>query len=493
MRKITFILVLSLVSLVGRAAGPYDWTTFFASGAINANGTQLENGGLTVGTWNLSASITGGSNPTLASNTLNYADGNTVNYTENTAGSIIPLSNPATARTSIYYLTSSGLAVGTTYYLTMLINITAASSTIGTMLNFNNTSTGASAYGRIYIKSSGSGFVLSTGAGGNTSGYSSVLTYGTYLLVLKYVYTSTTSQDCYLFINPNISGSEGTPTLSGTTSTSTVSAIKGLAITQLAGLSGSIGGFRFGTSWADAVKGKLSKPTVATGATGITSSGCRANWTPVSNSASISSYTVTVYNDNGSTNQTITGVSNTATYTDITGLTSSSNYTYKVTAVGNGTNILDSDQSLAASFSTSASVSPTLSVGVLTAFGNQVINTITEPNSFTITGTNLTTADVTVSALSGYSFSTSEGGTYTNTLTFSQSGGSFSQTVYVKFTPTAIQSYNGNIAVGGGRTNFTSIKCYIHKFNKHRLNHRWFHYQLDSRQWRQSYCNGKSS
>jgi len=93
---------------------------------------------------------------------------------------------------------------------------------------------------------------------------------------------------------------------------------------------------------------------------------------------------------------------------------------------------------------------PTLSATALTAFGNVCINTTAGPNSFTITGTTLTTADVTVAALTGFTYSTTAGGTYTTTLTLTQPGGSFSQQVFVKFNPTLVQSYNGNIAVGGG-------------------------------------------
>jgi len=94
--------------------------------------------------------------------------------------------------------------------------------------------------------------------------------------------------------------------------------------------------------------------------------------------------------------------------------------------------------------------SPTLSVNSLTGFGNVCSNNTSGPNSFTISGTDLTTANITVGALSGYTFSTTAGGTYTSTLNLVQSGGSYSQPIYVKFTPTAVQTFNGNIVIGGG-------------------------------------------
>ena len=93
---------------------------------------------------------------------------------------------------------------------------------------------------------------------------------------------------------------------------------------------------------------------------------------------------------------------------------------------------------------------PTISAGSLTAFGNVCTNTLAGPNSFTITGSNLTAADVTVAALNGFTYSTTLAGPYSASLSLPQSGGNFSQTIYVYFAPTAIQSYSGNISVGGG-------------------------------------------
>jgi hypothetical protein len=100
------------------------------------------------------------------------------------------------------------------------------------------------------------------------------------------------------------------------------------------------------------------------------------------------------------------------------------------------------------SFTTQAAV-PTLSCTALTAFGNVCVNSTTAANSFTVTGINLT-GDLTVNALAGYTYSTTAGGTYTSTLTLPQTGGSVSQTVFVKFTPTSAASFAGNISVSGG-------------------------------------------
>ncbi len=103
-----------------------------------------------------------------------------------------------------------------------------------------------------------------------------------------------------------------------------------------------------------------------------------------------------------------------------------------------------------ASVTPSGAASPTLTATALTGFGNVCINTTAGPNSFTLTGTTLTTANVTVGALAGFTYSTTAGGTYSTSLSLAQPGGAYSQQIFVRFTPTAVQSYNGNIPVGGG-------------------------------------------
>jgi hypothetical protein len=91
-----------------------------------------------------------------------------------------------------------------------------------------------------------------------------------------------------------------------------------------------------------------------------------------------------------------------------------------------------------------------LSANALTGFGNVCVNSTAGANSFTITGTTLTTANVTVGALTGYTYCTTSAGTYAASLDLVQPGGSYSQLIYVKFSPTLIQSYDGNIPIGGG-------------------------------------------
>ena len=98
---------------------------------------------------------------------------------------------------------------------------------------------------------------------------------------------------------------------------------------------------------------------------------------------------------------------------------------------------------------TTSSSTPAVTTSALTGFGNVCINTTAGPNSFTITGTNLTSGNLAIAALSGYTYATTSNGTYTSSLSIPVTGSSLSQEVFVKFTPSAVQSFNGNIALSG--------------------------------------------
>jgi hypothetical protein len=99
---------------------------------------------------------------------------------------------------------------------------------------------------------------------------------------------------------------------------------------------------------------------------------------------------------------------------------------------------------------------PTLSASALAGFGTRCVGS-PSTNSFTITGYALTTANIAVAALSGYTYSTTSNGTYTNTLSLTHAAGSYSQQVFVKFNPTATASYNGNIGISGGGATAISV------------------------------------
>lgn len=145
-------------------------------------------------------------------------------------------------------------------------------------------------------------------------------------------------------------------------------------------------------------------------------------------------------------------VANSATLTGtdfsagIASLLPGTTYYYKAFA----TNASGTVYGMEMSFITSAPPPASLSATGLADFGSTCVGASVGPNSFDISGVNLTTADITVGPFAGYSFSTTATGTFTPTLTLTQGGGTYNQTVYVKFTPTALGSFNGNIPVTGG-------------------------------------------
>src|SRR5690606_35565150 len=131
----------------------------------------------------------------------------------------------------------------------------------------------------------------------------------------------------------------------------------------------------------------------------------------------------------------------------VTGLDPLTTYYYRVRSAGgcstgNNSNVIE--------VTTTAGASPTLTAGALADLGTLCEGASSAPQSFTLDGFNLTTADVTVGALAGYAYSTTEAGTYTATLSIPQGGGSFTQDVWVVFTPAAAGNHDGDIAVGGG-------------------------------------------
>lgn len=102
-------------------------------------------------------------------------------------------------------------------------------------------------------------------------------------------------------------------------------------------------------------------------------------------------------------------------------------------------------------FSCSVVTTPVLSViSTLPSFGNVCVNSTAGPKSFTISGVNLTSGQISVGPLDGYTFSTDTTAVFNSTLSLSQTGGTYTATIYVKFSPVVVQSYNGSIPVNGG-------------------------------------------
>ena len=93
---------------------------------------------------------------------------------------------------------------------------------------------------------------------------------------------------------------------------------------------------------------------------------------------------------------------------------------------------------------------PAIIAGSLAAFGDQLINTFSTEQSFTVSGTNLVT-DITLTPPAGFEISSTSGSGFVanpNTLTLTQTGGVVASTmVYVRFSPISTQVYNGNITL----------------------------------------------
>ncbi len=86
----------------------------------------------------------------------------------------------------------------------------------------------------------------------------------------------------------------------------------------------------------------------------------------------------------------------------------------------------------------------TVAAGTL-AFGSQNIGTTSAEQSYTVSGANLT-ANITVTAPSGFEVSTTSGSGFGSSVTLTQSGGTVgSTTIYVRFAPSSSGSYSVNI------------------------------------------------
>ena len=94
--------------------------------------------------------------------------------------------------------------------------------------------------------------------------------------------------------------------------------------------------------------------------------------------------------------------------------------------------------------------SSTLSATSPNGFGNICVGSSSSIISCTISGLSLNNDDITVCPLQGFTYSTTPDGSYSTSLNIPQNGGSFSKTIYIKFSPAAATSYNGNIVVNGG-------------------------------------------
>lgn len=124
------------------------------------------------------------------------------------------------------------------------------------------------------------------------------------------------------------------------------------------------------------------------------------------------------------------------------GLTAGSFGPENVTVSGGGA----TSQNVACSGSVT-STSPLITVGTITAFPSTPINSISAEKTYTVSGVNLT-SDISIVPPAGFEISTATGFNFvaTNPILLTPTGGTVASTaIYVRFAPTLVQSYSGNI------------------------------------------------
>jgi len=164
-------------------------------------------------------------------------------------------------------------------YASFLVNFSSATTaTDGDYFFGFFTSTGTTMRGRVYIKRSGSNIAFGISKAGTvpilTSFSYSLNT--TYLLVLKYIFNVSSSNDVIqLFVNPDLSGSEPSPTLTNIDVATDLSNIGAIALRQGKNAYNlTIDGVRVAISWSQApLPVELSSFSAA-----IISNGVKLNW-----------------------------------------------------------------------------------------------------------------------------------------------------------------------------------------------------------------------
>ena len=335
-------------------------------------------------------------------------------------------------------------------YTSFLINVSAAQATGDYCAGLLTSSTLFPL--RIFVKSSGAGFVFGISKASTTAitYESTVRSFNTtYLLAANYIYnTGTTTDDAVnLWVNPALGLPEGPATIPNVTSTATDAlTIGAFMLRQGTAANAStqrIDAILAGATWASIT------PVLTPTTTSIS---------PSSATVGDPTFTLTVNGTNfTNNNSTVTwnGSNRTTTFVSDLQLTASipaSDLSASGTATVGVTTTGAAATSNTQTFTINPASGATLTLtSPLTGFGNVCINTTTAANSFTLDGNNLDMSNISLAALSGFTYSETLGGSYTSTLSFSYSGTSFTgKIIYVKFSPIAVQSYNGSILLSGG-------------------------------------------
>ena len=206
----------------------------------------------------------------------------------------------------------------------------------------------------------------------------------------------------------------------------------------------------------------LTTPTINSSA--VTNQGFTANWADVANEIG---YTVKVYNASNTLVQTVSNIPANSTSAVITGLSSNTNYTFTVTAIGDGDAYINSNESAKSSairtLSTLKDIATFTIAGVTATVGT---NTVTATVPYSTNLTSLTpvvtvSANATYSPLTAQNFSTDvvytvtaeDGSTKDYTVTISKDAPS---------TATVLSSYtiNGQVSSSISGTNISVVMPY---------------------------------
>ncbi|MCX6156696.1 MAG: hypothetical protein NTY74_01810 [Ignavibacteriae bacterium] len=443
---------------------------------LNENFSYTVGTDLTANGWNLTGST---ASPTVmvTASTISYAG-----YLSSGTGLETTLSNTGQDVNKTFTAQTSE-----SIYASCLINVTSSQTTGDYFFHLGGATMSTTYHGRVFIKKDAitTNFAFGISRAGliGTAIFTpySYTTGTTYLLVLKYtVVAGTTNDISAIYINPTLNAAE--PVTGWTISTDTPADLASIGSVGLRQGSSSaapalkLDGIRVATTWADIVGPVIVAPT--TQASGITfpsvgTSSMTVNWSSgngsnravfvrESNQGSIvnptNGVTYTASNDwmtkgtqlstsgyyciyNGSSNTVnLSNLNQNTTYWvqifEYNGTGSTTTF-YTATASNNP----NSQTTLTAS-------SPTISVGSISGFGNVPVNTTSVELNYTVLGANLT-ADIVLTPPSGFEISTNSGANFVanlGTITLTQTGGTVnSTTIYVRFKPTAITSYSGNI------------------------------------------------
>jgi pectate lyase len=189
----------------------------------------------------------------------------------------------------------------------------------------------------------------------------------------------------------------------------------------------------------------------------VARSGSAVSWLPTDASAvsGVSSKYSSATNLGSGNKCVFDGTGSTVTVTE---LTQNTTYHFAIYEYNVGTNNSQNYNSISPGIGNQTTLAvPTLVVTPTSlSFGNVGLNTTSNEQFYAVAGESLnpTSGDIVVTAPSGFEISTTSGSGFGPSLTLSYSGSVLAATdIYIRFIPTSLTTYNGNISnVGGGAT-----------------------------------------